>query len=89
MTAASLTDPGISLMVIFEPFLSCLRHLNVSNELFVIPVAVFHTFFGIAGLSLLGWFEESSAFSSFVSVDPVYALPMGVVDELGLTCQRF
>mmetsp|Transcript_66989 Transcript_66989/g.135051 ORF Transcript_66989/g.135051 Transcript_66989/m.135051 type:complete len:332 (-) Transcript_66989:401-1396(-) len=50
---------------------------------------VFHTFFGIAGLSLLGWFEESSAFSSFVSVDPVYALPMGVVDELGLTCQRF
>ena len=38
---------------------------------------VFHTFFGFAGLSLLG-------FPNFEAVDPVYALPAKVVARLGL-----
>ena len=39
---------------------------------------VFHTFFGVAGLSLLG-------FPGLQPVDPVYALPVHVIKRLGLT----
>jgi hypothetical protein len=45
---------------------------------------VFHTFFGVAGLSLLGWFDTSVDHSGFVGIHPVYALPLNVTDELGL-----
>lgn len=38
---------------------------------------VFHTYFGIAGLSLLG-------FPDLEPIDPVYALPKHVVERLGL-----
>jgi len=41
---------------------------------------VFHTFFGLAGLSFLGD-------RGLQEVDPVYALPKAVVDRLGLTSQ--
>lgn len=55
---------------------------------------VFHTFFGIAALSLLGFLPPST--SSFTSqhtgtthrrIDPVYALPVDVVQRLGLQSQ--
>ncbi len=36
---------------------------------------VYHTFFGIAGLSLLG-------FPHLEHINPVYALPVSIVDEL-------
>lgn len=35
---------------------------------------VFHTFFGIAGLSLMGY-------PGLVPIDPVYALPVSVVEQ--------
>ena len=38
---------------------------------------VFHTFFGVAGLSLL-------AFPGLAAIDPTYALPVEVVQRLGL-----
>lgn len=38
---------------------------------------VYHTFFGVAGLSLMG-------FPGLKAVDPVYALPTEVVQRLGL-----
>jgi geranylgeranyl transferase type-2 subunit beta len=38
---------------------------------------VFHTFFGVAGLSLLGY-------SPLGAIDPVYALPVAVIEGLGL-----
>ena len=38
---------------------------------------VYHTFFGIAGLSLMG-------FPGLKAVDPVYALPVEVVKRIGL-----
>lgn len=50
---------------------------------------VFHTFFGIAGLSLLGFFEGKPEFSHYRPVDPVYALPVDLVKELGLTSQTY
>ena len=43
---------------------------------------VFHTFFGLAGLSLLGKFPDSHR-----KIDPVYALPLDVVLQLGLQAQ--
>jgi len=48
---------------------------------------VFHTFFGIAGLSLLGHLHRNQSSSSFRSIDPVYALPTDVVRRLGLQAQ--
>jgi hypothetical protein len=52
-------------------------------------VVVFHTFFGIAGLSLLGKFPESSGkFTGYIGVDPAFALPVNIVKELGLKSQR-
>lgn len=38
-------------------------------------VDVFHTFFGVAGLSLLG-------FPGLAAIDPAYALPVNVVDRV-------
>lgn len=57
---------------------------------------VFHTFFGICGLSLLGYFQskldfDESAYSSygkFRPIDPTYALPEDIVTKLGLRRQR-
>lgn len=41
---------------------------------------VFHTFFGLAGLSLMGRKE-------LASINPVYALPVHVVERMNLTYQ--
>lgn len=43
---------------------------------------IFHTFFGIAGLSLLGKLPKS-----YRMIDPVYALPVDVVERCGLEAQ--
>ncbi|GMH66417.1 hypothetical protein TrLO_g10112 [Triparma laevis f. longispina] len=43
---------------------------------------VFHTFFGISGLLLLGQLKEG-----YRQVDSVYALPVDVVERLGLNAQ--
>jgi geranylgeranyl transferase type-2 subunit beta len=44
---------------------------------------VYHTFFGLCGLSLLGFMTEGEArFGE--GIDPVYALPKKLVRELGL-----
>lgn len=49
---------------------------------------VFHTFFGIAGLSLLGHLESFEKDGrKYRAVDPLYALPTDVVEELGLDGQ--
>jgi len=50
---------------------------------------VFHTFFGISGLSLIGHFQhsEEKQEKSYRTIDPVYALPTDVVQRLGLTGQ--
>ena len=44
-------------------------------------VDVFHTFFGIAGLSLMG-------FPGLAAIDPTYALPVEVVRRLRLPTAR-
>jgi len=38
---------------------------------------VFHTFFGVAALSLLGY-------PTFKKVDPVFALPVEAIQKLGI-----
>jgi len=38
-------------------------------------VDVFHTFFGVAGLSLMGY-------EGLAPVDPIYALPVSVVERI-------
>ena len=43
---------------------------------------VFHTFFGLAGLSLMGY-------PGLAEIDPIYALPSKVVERLGLKSQVF
>ncbi len=48
---------------------------------------VYHTFFGICGLCLLGWFDRAEPSMPYVQVDPVYALPVHVVKRLGLSSQ--
>ncbi len=45
-------------------------------------VDVYHTFFGIAGLSLLGALAAGGV--PHVPIDPVYALPAPLVAKLGL-----
>jgi geranylgeranyl transferase type-2 subunit beta len=47
---------------------------------------IFHTFFGIAGLVLL---EHLSPESGYCAVDPVYALPVQLVQQLGLKSQVY
>ena len=57
---------------------------------------IFHTFFGISGLSLLGYFDHKSAvdditpydYSHFRRIDPTYALPVDIVNALGLPAQK-
>lgn len=50
---------------------------------------VFHTFFGISGLSLLGYFKQEGSQSRRVyrDIDPLYALPVDVVQRLNLKGQ--
>jgi len=51
-------------------------------------VDVFHTFFGIAGLSLLGYGKEYG----LKTIDPIYALPVDILKKIGLETtftQRF
>ena len=50
---------------------------------------VFHTFFGIAGLSLLGVLDEigEEQGKTYRLIDPVFALPVDVVAHLGLQAQ--
>lgn len=47
---------------------------------------VFHTFFGIGGLSLLHWFDDSPGRIDrpHKNIDPVFALPNDIVRELNL-----
>jgi len=40
-------------------------------------VDVFHTLFGVAGLSLLGY-------PSLVDLDPVYCMPAGIIEKMSL-----
>lgn len=49
-------------------------------------VDVFHTFFGIAGLSLLGHLHTVSE-RSYRQIDPIYALPTDIVQDLKLQGQ--
>jgi geranylgeranyl transferase type-2 subunit beta len=42
---------------------------------------VFHTFFGIGGLSLMGYFGDNEEYRR---IDAVYALPVDVVERIGL-----
>ena len=46
---------------------------------------IFHTFFGISGLSLLGCLGEAK--SGHRPIDPTYALPIDIVEKLGLSRQ--
>lgn len=50
---------------------------------------IFHTFFGIAGLGLLGYFDGKWGAVDYIHspVDPVYALPVTAVKQLGLKSQ--
>jgi geranylgeranyl transferase type-2 subunit beta len=55
---------------------------------------VFHTFFGISGLSLLAYFKDGGARgvdpgkrSQYREVDPLYALPVDVVERMNLRGQ--
>jgi geranylgeranyl transferase type-2 subunit beta len=45
---------------------------------------VYHTFFGICGLSLLGHFQDEAKYPGFRSIDPTYALPTETIARLGL-----
>ncbi|RHY12364.1 hypothetical protein DYB28_000191 [Aphanomyces astaci] len=48
---------------------------------------IFHTFFGICGLSMLGYFDDQPAFAAIKKVHPVFAIPDADVARLGLTAQ--
>lgn len=52
---------------------------------------VFHTFFGICGLSMLGYFAREKAahpeYARIRQVHPVYAIPVDVAEKLQLTAQ--
>jgi geranylgeranyl transferase type-2 subunit beta len=62
---------------------------------------VFHTFFGICGLSFLGYSEklknmetntetkELDELVEFMNVNPTFALPVDCVERLGLQCQTY
>jgi len=54
---------------------------------------IFHSFFGICGLSLMGYFDRqidvgSSSYSTYRGIDPTYALPKDLVESLKLPYQR-
>ena len=51
---------------------------------------IFHSFFGISGLSLLGHFtadKENGRYACYREIDPTYALPKDLVNKLGLQRQ--
>ena len=48
---------------------------------------VFHTFFGICGLSFLGYLDKAGV--KHVDVNPTFAMPVDVVERLGLKCQTY
>ena len=48
---------------------------------------VFHTFFGICGLSFLGYLDTAGV--KHVDVNPTFAMPVDVVERLGLKCQTY
>lgn len=49
---------------------------------------IFHTYFGIAGLNLLNYFDKTDPkYANFQQIDPTYALPVAVVERLGLKSQ--
>jgi geranylgeranyl transferase type-2 subunit beta len=50
-------------------------------------VDIFHTFFGICGLSLLGYFKGTHLEAEGVVIEPTYALPKSLVEKLGLPAQ--
>ena len=51
-------------------------------------LAVFHTFFSISGLSLLGYLKTLvNPDGVYRTIDPLYALPVDVVQRLGLKGQ--
>ena len=45
---------------------------------------VYHTFFGVAGLSLLGRLQTLEGGEKSLAIDPIYALPLNLVQKLGL-----
>jgi geranylgeranyl transferase type-2 subunit beta len=51
-------------------------------------VDIFHTFFGICGLSLLGYFKENNLLEEGIVIEPTYALPKALVEKLGLPSQK-
>jgi len=50
---------------------------------------VYHTFFGLCGLSLIGQLEKigNNEGRNYRQIDPVFALPTDVVSRLGLKAQ--
>lgn len=48
---------------------------------------IFHTFFGISGLSLLNYFDKKEDFKHYRLIDPTYALPQDLVAQLKLPRQ--
>ena len=48
---------------------------------------VFHTFFGICGLSFLGYLDNTN--HKHMNVNPTFAMPVDVVERLGLKCQTY
>ena len=50
---------------------------------------VYHTFFGLSGLSLIGHLDKigKEEGRAYREIDPVYALPTDVVKRLGLRAQ--
>lgn len=46
---------------------------------------IFHTYFGVAGLALLGHLKAVGA--PYEDIDPAYALPVSLVAKLGVTSQ--
>lgn len=48
---------------------------------------IFHTFFGISGLSLLKYFDKKEEYENYRLIDPTYALPFDLVKQLKLPRQ--
>mmetsp|Transcript_18584 Transcript_18584/g.27295 ORF Transcript_18584/g.27295 Transcript_18584/m.27295 type:complete len:88 (+) Transcript_18584:982-1245(+) len=50
---------------------------------------VFHTFFGVCGLALLGYTQDDlDGFEGLKRVDPVYALPVDVLERMQVPVWR-
>lgn len=49
---------------------------------------IFHTYFGLSGLLLLEHFDKTDLrFAAFDNIDPTYALPVRVIQRLGVKSQ--